>query len=643
MKRTIALIAGILVTLSLTSSAGDAVKFGELIQERPTLICLGVEWRYEGDDNRNASVAVAYRKAGEQNWHKSLPLYRVGGQANYGFNNSWGWPKEDRKGHKHPTYQIPDAFLGSVLDLDEDTAYEVRLTVTDPDGVEGEAEHIVKMKTRAEPRVPENPTEVRHVYPRKFKGKKEYPVYQSVMHAVNGHHPWCDCFQTVHPGKAPPGTVIKVHAGEYKDDYSSYREAVSWLHGTQVLVADGTAEKPIYIVAAGDGEVVFDANNCDNLFNIMAADYLYFEGFTIRNTRIAFHAGFQGVMGCKGLTVKHCRMENIQYGVLAQDGRSEDFYIADNTFIGRNPGDRFNPDSGGAYGRTKGGYSVNLSGQGHVVCYNYAANFWDVMNVFTNALADPALGQQARAIDFYNNDLFNGSDNMIESDGSYGNVRIMRNRAFNCMAKAFSIQPNYAGPVYWIRNVVYNVSKGDTPIKGLGGKNPIVLHNTFAAHLHYGGGKTFDVRNNLFLGPNRDRNKGPVTKFSAVAPGYHLDHNGHRVGGELTKPFAFGKERFDTIEELAAASGVETHGISIVDYSIFVNAKEPEHHASSNKTPLLHPKDYDLRLKPGSKPVDAGAVIPGVNDGFTGKAPDLGAYEVGKPLPHYGPRERVEQ
>ena len=24
--------------------------------------------------------------------------------------------------------------------------------------------------------------------------------------------------------------------------------------------------------------------------------------------------------------------------------------------------------------------------------------------------------------------------------------------------------------------------------------------------------------------------------------------------------------------------------------------------------------------------------------GFTGKAPDLGCYEVGKPLPHYGPR-----
>jgi hypothetical protein len=43
-------------------------------------------------------------------------------------------------------------------------------------------------------------------------------------------------------------------------------------------------------------------------------------------------------------------------------------------------------------------------------------------------------------------------------------------------------------------------------------------------------------------------------------------------------------------------------------------------------------------LKPGSKAVDAGVVLPTINDGFTGKAPDLGALEQGKPEPHYGPR-----
>jgi hypothetical protein len=31
-------------------------------------------------------------------------------------------------------------------------------------------------------------------------------------------------------------------------------------------------------------------------------------------------------------------------------------------------------------------------------------------------------------------------------------------------------------------------------------------------------------------------------------------------------------------------------------------------------------------------------VLPSVNDGFAGRAPDLGALEAGKEEPHYGPR-----
>jgi len=46
----------------------------------------------------------------------------------------------------------------------------------------------------------------------------------------------------------------------------------------------------------------------------------------------------------------------------------------------------------------------------------------------------------------------------------------------------------------------------------------------------------------------------------------------------------------------------------------------------------------DLRLKEGSGAVDAGEVLPNINDGFAGKAPDLGAYELGADLPPYGPR-----
>ena len=49
-------------------------------------------------------------------------------------------------------------------------------------------------------------------------------------------------------------------------------------------------------------------------------------------------------------------------------------------------------------------------------------------------------------------------------------------------------------------------------------------------------------------------------------------------------------------------------------------------------------EDFDFRLKPDSAAVDRGVALPNVNDGFGGKAPDLGALEVGQAPPHYGPR-----
>ena len=45
-------------------SSANAVVPGELVIEPATLINLGFEWWIEGDDHRNASVAVSYRERG---------------------------------------------------------------------------------------------------------------------------------------------------------------------------------------------------------------------------------------------------------------------------------------------------------------------------------------------------------------------------------------------------------------------------------------------------------------------------------------------------------------------------------------------------------------------------------------------------
>jgi hypothetical protein len=49
-------------------------------------------------------------------------------------------------------------------------------------------------------------------------------------------------------------------------------------------------------------------------------------------------------------------------------------------------------------------------------------------------------------------------------------------------------------------------------------------------------------------------------------------------------------------------------------------------------------EDFDFRLKPNPATIERGIVLPNVNDNFTGRVPDLGALQSGKPVPHYGPR-----
>jgi hypothetical protein len=72
----------------------------------------------------------------------------------------------------------------------------------------------------------------------------------------------------------------------------------------------------------------------------------------------------------------------------------------------------------------------------------------------------------------------------------------------------------------------------------------------------------------------------------------------------------------------------------MVDYDVFQKVSPP----GSDPRTLYKPSDFDFQLRPGSSPVDAGIHLSGVNDDFAGRAPDLGALEVGRPAPHYGPR-----
>jgi hypothetical protein len=57
---------------------GNGVTPGQFVIEPATLICLGFEWDITGEDNRNATVEVSYRAAGQTAWIVGMPLLRLG-------------------------------------------------------------------------------------------------------------------------------------------------------------------------------------------------------------------------------------------------------------------------------------------------------------------------------------------------------------------------------------------------------------------------------------------------------------------------------------------------------------------------------------------------------------------------------------
>ena len=287
------------------------------------------------------------------------------------------------------------------------------------------------------------------------------------------YNEWCAGTDWATSGRprVRPGDTILVHAGVYKYNRYEYTNDASVnrtvpLDGTYYLTADGTPDMPIAIVAAGDGEVIFDGNGNFALFDVRAADYTYFEGITFRNAEIGILAGTQFLAGSKGLTVKRSRFENVGAGVFSNYSGSSGFYIADNTFIGRNDpkhligwaGDmwtKFRGVEGQIFPPAMASYvAVKLYGPGHVVAYNYIADFHDGINVETYGNPDGSVAsgpgivdgpkyptreywdRRPVAIDFYGNYITNSHDNPIEADGSMHNIRIMRNMLHQpCVAR----------------------------------------------------------------------------------------------------------------------------------------------------------------------------------------------------------------
>jgi hypothetical protein len=437
--------------------------------------------------------------------------------------------------------------------------------------------------------------------------------------------------------------------------------------GKTTLLPSGESDKPVVITESGTPEAyhlvtvpagtksVLNLENAGKYGIEIDADYVIIRGVEIRNAALdgirirrnrhdivieQCHITFWGRIGgphtygnLEGGSDSGIYAENGTYNLTIQRNLIEDPRGASNDW------ETGHPDG-------PQGISVFSSNGGNVIRYNEIVSTED--HGFNDGIGGGSnfsfTGNMNRDSDIYGNIIRNMWDDAIECEGGNTNIRIWGNYIhlfYNGIATASTSK----GPIYIFRNISGESRSGhQNPIGGAFIKT--------GERNEFGGGRRF-VFHNTIVQP-----RGVLDVFSShVNPNCYSRNNIFDVSGRL-------------------ASDIEKEPASDYDYDYFSgstkgkSAKE-EHSVRVSRTPSgtrLFVSAYNLEFYPrssintikwGSQPyelgerkvnitdpvvwvpnplIDSGIILPGFNDGFAGKAPDLGAFEVGLPPLQFGRR-----
>lgn len=547
---------------------------------------IGIEWHLDGDTNHNATCKVSYRREDETRWHEAMPLMRV---------DYFGW--YDKRTATSPFNML----AGSILFLRPGVAYDVRLTLSDPDGA-ASTEQIRRIRTKPWPAFA-GPSRMLHVVPFDRSGSSgdgsESRPFRGMTHAL---------------AAAKPGDLFLLHAGDYG-------EASVEISG-EASAGEQAIDRTRYIgfKAAGDGPARFHRLE-------VRGSHLWFDGLTFERT--SNPNGLKAGGACENVVVQRCTFRDFHRSILLSAGCTG-WHIANNDIVGDT-----------VKGISGEGVELNHSSD-HTVCYNRITRSAD------------GISYPHANCDLFGNDIFDMSDDAIEPDYGYANVRIWGNRLHGHAGVTF--QPMYCGPWYLVRNHV--ITTGNS-LKLRVQDRFVMVNNTFAAwtanvpHAH--GLLTAFCRNNLWLQlggsgllwqirvPDAERYRTYNSKYvlydSPVANWKtDVDYDGFLVGAAAPYanakppvPWSWIDQRYSDLRSLSADLGIEAHGRVLdraKDFAAFsVTAETP-----GRDTPLIE-------IAPSGRAADAGVALPNLAEEFAGKSPDLGAFEAGARRPHFGPRD----
>ena len=402
---------------------------------------------------------------------------------------------------------------------------------------------------------------------------------------------------------AQPGDTFLLHAGYYG-------EAV-------LFEKKGDPDNYIVWKAAGDGKVLFDGI-------LVGGSYAWFEGLHVRASAANAGKGIRSygdksTDGPYNVVLKNNLVTNENgdsipwtsyHCLIYLHDNAANWFVTDNVLVGN-----INPDS-----ETFSGEGIELwHSHGHAIAHNIITHVAD------------GISYPGRNVDIYGNDIFNVADDGIEPDFGYTNVRIWRNRITNAFHNGISLQDFDNGALWYIiRNQIFNYEQSMLKTRSNG--RFVFLHNTVVTWdnvMQYQTQFIINgfVKNNLLV----SYDGGEIWHFEGKQESWRtdIDYNGFDWGS-YSYPFHYPLKALNTLESFQDVSASDHHSI-VIDKNICFNALE-----MTGPMPEKASIRY-LNLVEGCSAIDAGIILPNINNDFNGEAPDLGAYEFGAQLPQFGP------
>ncbi|WP_103866522.1 immunoglobulin-like domain-containing protein [Aquimarina sp. I32.4] len=548
----------------------------QTISAESTYENIGIVWSITGDNDMDSKLTIEYKASSSSTY---LPTYRTM-RAN-------------------PNSNIDGSLLGlnhhagSIVGLTPNTSYDIRLSITDPDGG-GKTENIT-VTTKAEITDTYTGT-IYHVIPGTGGGTgTSANPYKGLQEAANN---------------ATPGAIFYLGAGTY-NSFS--------------LATSGTEALPIVFTANLADNVVIDGANTTSGITTLgtyngAIQHIIIENIKIQNGKWGVDA-----QNTQYVTVRHCTFQDVDYGYLnrRENGLEHDQTISDNYFYGRTAW----PVPNGSIPSER---CIDIRGNRNVVRYNLIRNFGDGVST------DGPPYKKSYALDIHNNDISYIGDDIIEVDGTIANTRIWSNKGSNGRM-GVSIAPVFGGPCYVYRNEFNNMETStykmnrkpagliivhNSAIKtGRGTSSPSGWHNTI-------------LRNNILISSQYVFEEYTIPSNSLIDDWDYNAYSSLRNGTSGQPWFKWNNVKYNQITDLQAGSGQEMNGLQFDHTTAITNISFP-----STYTDGVVLGSYDFTLSASSPLINQGENIPNLNDRFvTDGSPDIGAHEYGRPLPHYGPR-----